>query len=171
MRGRFIAIEAMETTAGVALERLRQHIALSDVVTLFHAPTDGVLGSVQQARIDQDESSWLERIYGGLADLHDLCEREGGIADELTQGHDVICVEYTLMLGAKHLPTERYDPWYLATAQQVLQPDVHLLFLDTIGWQPLRCQQFGRYYDRLIAVGGDGTQWAQIQAQLEGVRG
>ncbi|QPC81378.1 hypothetical protein G4Y79_16965 [Phototrophicus methaneseepsis] len=167
MRGRFIAIEAMDTPAEAALLRLRQHLTLPEDVTLFQMPSDGVLGQVQQTRLAARDASWLERIYGGLADLYDLYEREGGIADELAQGHDVVCVSYTLMMGVNHLPTERYDDWYFATIQHVMRPDVHLLLLDAIDWQPLRSQQFARREDGVITVGGDKAVWSVIQARLE----
>ena len=89
-------------------------------------PSLGDLGRLQAERA-AEQPNWLERIYGGLADLHDFVECEGGILSLIQQGQHVICIGYRLSLGAANLHSDNQFGWYQVTSQQLLVPDVSLI--------------------------------------------
>ncbi|MCB9459624.1 MAG: hypothetical protein H6670_08235 [Anaerolineaceae bacterium] len=143
--GRFIAIETLSDDLQKIQRGLQDGLQHADVV-IVATPSSGDLGVLQQARTNENPN-WLERIYGGLADLHDFAECEGGILSYLEQGRHVICIGYRHTLGAMYLPDERQLDWYRTTAMQLPQPDASVVLLpaDVSGAHVRRLQQLAAH--------------------------
>lgn len=127
-QGRFIAIETVAHMPQQIQHAFQRDIHRSDV-HIVTTPSPGDLGRLQAERAS-DQPNWLERIYGGLADLHDFVECEGGILSRIEHGQHVICIGYRLSLGAANLPGDDQLGWYQVTSQQLLAPDVSLIVGD-----------------------------------------
>lgn len=158
-QGRFIAIETVAHPLH-DIQHALQHQLDRVEVRIVTTPSPGDLGRLQTERA-VEQPNWLERIYGGLADLHDFVECDGGILSMIEHGQHVICIGYRLSLGAANMPDDDQLGWYQVTAQELPAPDASLIVLGDDA-QSLRLRRLSESDPQAEILTGIRDDWQPL---------